>query len=86
MLNGQVQAEVNPIEVDDYDSDGIPDLMLKFNRAAVQNTLNVGNDVEITISGKLTNGRSFEGKDTIPVIFPALKTLSFSLSRTLFLI
>jgi len=70
MLNDQVQAEAKPIEIGDCDSDGIPDLMVKFNRAAVQVILQVGDKVEITISGKLIDGRQFEGKDTIKVILP----------------
>jgi hypothetical protein len=73
MLNGQVYAEAKPFAIGDYDSDGIPDIMVKFNRAAVQTILQVGDQVEITISGKLTDGRVFEGKDTIQVILPALK-------------
>lgn len=66
-LNGEVQAEAKPNEIDDYDGDGIPDLMVKFNRAAVQNILEVGEEVELTISGALIDGRLFEGKDTIVV-------------------
>jgi len=69
-LNGQVQAEAKPIEIGDYDGDGIPDLMVKFNRKSVQNILEVGEEVKITISGKLTYCRPFEGKDTIKVILP----------------
>jgi parallel beta-helix repeat protein len=71
MLNGQVYAETTPFEIGDYDSDGIPDLMVKFNRAAVQAILQVGDKVEITISGKLIDDRLFEGKDTIQVILPS---------------
>jgi len=70
MLNVQVQAEAKPIEIGDYDEDGIPDLMVKFNRTAVQSILEVGEKVEITISGTLIDGRVFEGKDTIKVILP----------------
>jgi parallel beta-helix repeat protein len=70
MLNDQVQAEIKPIAIGDYDGDGIPDLMVKFNRTAVQSILNVGDDVEITISGTLIDGRLFEDKDTIQVILP----------------
>jgi PKD repeat protein len=70
MLNGQVYAEAKPFAIGDYDSDGIPDLMVKFNRAAVQTILQVGDKVEIIISGKLIDERLFEGKDTIQVILP----------------
>lgn len=70
MLNDTVPAELRPTAIGDYDSDGIPDLMVKFNRTAVQAILRVGDKVEITISGKLIDGRLFEGKDTIKVILP----------------
>jgi len=69
-LNGQVKAEAKPTEIGDYDGDGIPDLMVKFSRKAVQKILYVGDMVEVVISGKLTDGRLFEGKDTIKVILP----------------
>jgi len=69
-LNGQVQAEAKPVEIADYDGDGIPDLMVKFSRKAFQNILEVGEEVEITISGELIDGRLVEGKDTIKVILP----------------
>jgi hypothetical protein len=67
-LNGRLQAEAKPTEISDYDDDGIPDLMVKFNRTAVQSILKVGEKVEITISGALIDDRLFEGKDIIKVI------------------
>ena len=67
-LNGQILAETRPIEIGDYDGDGIPDLMVKFDRIAVRSILEVGEEVEITISGALIDGRLFEGKDVIRVI------------------
>jgi hypothetical protein len=62
--------EAKSLEIGDYDGNGIPDLMVKFNRAAIQAILQVGDQVKITISGKLIDGRLFEGKDTIQVILP----------------
>ncbi len=67
-LNGQIQAEPKPTEIGDYDDNGIPDLMVKFNRLAVQNILETGDEARITISGKLNDGRPFEGSDIIKVI------------------
>ena len=69
-LNGQVLVEVKPTEMGDYDCDGIPDLMVKFNMTAVQNILVIGEKVKITIAGALNDGRLFEGKDIIRVISP----------------
>ena len=68
MLNGQVEAETKPTEIGDYDDDGIPDLMIKFDRATVQSILEVGDEVEIVVTGELTDGTPFEGSDTIRVI------------------
>ena len=65
-LNSQVQAELKPIGIGDYDNDGIPDLMVKFNRSAVQDILETGDEVIIT--GKLTDIIYFEGSDTIKVM------------------
>jgi hypothetical protein len=69
-LDDQVRVETKPIAIGDHDNNGIPDLMVKFGRKAVEKIFWVGDEVEITISGKLTDGRLFEGKDTIRVILP----------------
>ena len=66
-LNGTVPALTKPTKVGDHDNDGVPDLMVKFNRAAVQNTLTVGEEVKVTITGEVA-GIAFEGSDTIRVI------------------
>jgi len=68
MLNGIVPALAHPTDVGDYDSDGVSDLMVKFDRSDVQDVLEPGNEVEVTVSGQLTDGTSFEGADTIRVI------------------
>ena len=67
-LDGTVPAETQPAEIGDYDNDGTPDLMVKFDRASIQDILDVGDEVEIIITGELADGTSFEGKDTIRVI------------------
>jgi hypothetical protein len=67
-LNGQVAAESQPTAIGDYDDDGVADLMVKFDRSAVQKILEVGDAVEVTVTGQLTDGTPFEGSDTIRVI------------------
>jgi len=63
-----------PTEIGDYDSDGVPDLMVKFNRAALTSHIyhvsgiTYGN-VALTITGQLADGTMFEGSDTIKVMF-----------------
>jgi len=68
MLNEQVPAESSPADIGDYDDDGVPDLMVKFDRSAIQEILEVANEVEIKVTGDLTDGTPFEGTDTIRVI------------------
>ena len=67
-LNGQVCTEPKPIEIGDYDKDGIPDLMVTFNRTVVQDILEISENVEIIISGMLVDGTQFEGTDVIRVV------------------
>jgi len=67
-----------PSTIWDYDSDGISDLMVKFNRTAVIIYLGAeevtedetGTDYyeELTITGELTDGTPFEDSDTIRVV------------------
>jgi len=64
--NGIVSALISPTDVGDHNSNGIPDLMVKFDRQAVIGIVDVG-DVVVTISGKIS-GEDFEGSDTIRVI------------------
>ena len=67
MLEDQVQAEVRPTEIGDYDNDGIADLMVKFDRQELISLLEVG-DAELKVAGELYDGTPFEGSDTIRVI------------------
>ena len=77
MLNETVPAELSPTTIEDYDNDGIADLMVKFDRAAVVQCIldHVPikarfMSVTLTMTGKLDIGTLFEGSDTIRVIFP----------------
>lgn len=65
-LNGEIPAELHPTEIGDYDSDGITDLMVKFDRQELIAILSVG-EATLTIVGEV-NGIQFEGSDTIRVI------------------
>ncbi|MFX1481829.1 MAG: hypothetical protein ACFFCP_01425 [Promethearchaeota archaeon] len=75
-LNGLISADSHWFEIGDYDLDGNPDLMVKFNRSLVQELLEVGESVTITINGLLMDGTPFGGTDTIRVISePLWKTI-----------
>jgi len=63
-LNSTIAALPKPTDVGDHDGDAIPDLMVKFDRAAVQDALTVGEEVEVTITGEVA-GIGFEGGHTI---------------------
>jgi len=58
-LNGVVPAEPKPCAVDDKE------LMVKFDRAAVQKMVSVGK-VTLTVTG-VVSGVPFEGSDTVRV-------------------
>lgn len=71
MLNETITAETKPTEIGDDDKDGIPDLMVKFDRAAVQNgLLESDGEATIEISGYLQaedGEKIFRGRDSIRV-------------------
>lgn len=62
----EVRAELRPTEIGDHDHDRVPDLMVKFDRQAVQALLSVG-EYELKVVGKVA-GATFEGSDTLRVI------------------
>ncbi|MHA1479014.1 MAG: hypothetical protein ACTSPU_12525, partial [Promethearchaeota archaeon] len=64
LLNNLIQAEVKEATISDFDRDGIPDLMVKFDRSSVINILETGERVEIIVSGILNDGRKFIGIDS----------------------
>ncbi|GEM_PF-6916283 len=69
-VNGtEITAQAKPTAVGDYDSDGIADLMVKFDREALLTALSgQSGDIALTISGLLTSGVEFTGTDTIRVL------------------
>jgi hypothetical protein len=75
LLNDTIPVDMSaPTAIGDYDNDGIPDLMVKFNRTTVcqlilSRGIMVGN-VTLSVSGKLQDGIEFEGCDTICVRMP----------------
>lgn len=77
LLEGEISPDScdRPTEsvVGDYDNDGIPDLMVKFDRGDVIDLVKALNldlpaEVELSVTGSLTDGTQFEGSDTIRVI------------------
>jgi hypothetical protein len=64
----KVQAKPQPTQIGDYNKNGILDLMVKFDRSAVQKILSTGSQT-MTITGD-GSWFSFQGTDTIKVISP----------------
>ena len=75
LLNGTIPVDPEaPTQIGDYDSDGIPDLMIKFSRAEVIALILSHIDPEekfgkatLTITGTVA-GIQFEGSDTIETV------------------
>ena len=67
LLNDAVSAESHPTNIGDYDNDGIPDLMVKFDRQDIIDILEFGDNVAITVAGELIDEAMFEGTDYIKV-------------------
>ena len=67
-LENTVPAQPRPTKIGDYDGDAVPDLMVKFDRVAV-NTLLEGRsgDVTLKVTGTLAGGGNFEGTDSMRV-------------------
>lgn len=61
-----VSAEPWPVEITDYNDNGIPDLTVKFDRQAIQESIDTGM-VDVTIVGQV-DGLFFQEVDTIRVI------------------
>jgi len=67
-VNGyEIPAINSPVQIGDYDNDGVPDLMLKFDRQIVQSHMFVGSE-ELIISGTIGGASDdFQGSDTVTV-------------------
>jgi len=63
----KIYALSEPTAVQDYDMDGVPELMVKFPRVDVQGILAVGEAVGVTVGGQLTDGTGFAAQDTVRV-------------------
>ncbi len=53
--------------ITDNDEDGILECMVKFDKEAVAALLSPSDEVELTVTGKLTDGTPFRSSDTIKV-------------------
>jgi Tol biopolymer transport system component len=78
LLNGTVPVDPSaPTAIGDHDKNAVPDLMVKFDRAAVQQYILDNVPIEakfmttaLTVTGRLSDGTRFQGTDTIKITFP----------------
>ena len=67
-----IAAKNKPSAVGDHDSDGIPDLMVKFDRQEIQSAIAslspVPSEVTLVVWGDIEDGPRFEGTDSIRII------------------
>jgi uncharacterized delta-60 repeat protein len=67
LLNGTVPVDRSaPVSIGDVDGDGVPDLTVKFGRADVKQSVEEGDAVTVTVTGKIGSG-CFAASDVIRV-------------------
>jgi hypothetical protein len=67
LLNDVIPAALWPVAIGDYDGDGVPDLMVKFDRAQLCAMLAPG-EQEVELTGSLADGTLLVGSDTVRAI------------------
>ena len=70
-----VGTTIEPVRsnIEDDDEDGVNELMLKYSRSELQEVIksnNLTGQVEITVTGSLTDAETFIGSDTVKVKGP----------------
>ncbi len=69
-LNNTIRAASYPIEVRDYDGDGIPDLTVRFSRQALVESLRgMTGDISVIVSGQLADGTPFRGTGSARITY-----------------
>jgi subtilisin family serine protease len=71
-LNDTVPALPSPIAYSDENGNGIQELVVRFDRQAVEATLGQGSSVPVTIQGEVLDTAWFRGTTTVRVIRPRL--------------
>jgi len=75
MFNGVVLADDKFfVYEEDFNGNGIPDLMFKFSRSEIEGILMEGEEVEVTVTGEIRDTTYFVATDIIRVINPTMLT------------
>ena len=82
-LQGTIQVDpAASTEIGDYDGDGVPDLMVKFDRSSVENIVSPG-VASLVVTGNI-DGSAFAGTDVIDVIAPPREPIASANAREKF--
>ena len=74
-FNGVVPAATSPFSYsEDFNGNGIPDLLFKFDRSLIEDILPEGEDVVVTVTGEIRDTTYFVATNTIRVINPHMVT------------
>jgi hypothetical protein len=64
-LNDNISPEIKPFNIGDNNDNGIPDLMIKFDRTSVIDIIEPSQFADLTITGELLDGITFKGVGSI---------------------
>lgn len=67
LLEDSISAEKHPVKIEDYNGNGILDLMVKFDRADLEDIVYPAPQFELTITGRTYLGVPLEGSDSIRI-------------------
>jgi len=65
LLNNNVTPIRARFSIDDYDGDGVADLTARFSVREASRVLQPGENVELSVSGRLKNGLRFDGRHSL---------------------
>jgi len=81
LFNGTVPVDGSHYSLsEDFNDNGIMDMMFKFDRSAIEEILPEGEHVEVVITGEIRDTTYFVARDTIRVIQPRMRTPNGGLS------
>ena len=69
-LQGEIPLRTKAVKLGDFNRNGIPDLELRFDRAAAESVLAEGDSVEVLVTGEVGSEALFTARGSIRVVHP----------------